>query len=173
MEKNSELYPSAELMLSVLQKEYEYEINRKNSLESRAGILLTFTGALLVLLSSSLKLPDFNEIEIKTFYEALPYVFILFINIIIIALLIVTIIILFSVISIRTYNRIEIKGFNEANAKENLHIIALDLMKSYKDVLNYNIEVNNKKAKLFNLGVLLITISIIIFSINFFISIFL
>lgn len=166
-------YPSAELMLSVMQKEYEYESERVRSLEARTGIFLAFAGALLVFLSSSLKLPDLKNTEINNLFEAFPIVLVIILTFLTLALLILAAIFFVRVISIQTYQRLAFKGFVKSNTKEKIDIIATEIMTDYQKVVKHNNEVNNKKVEIYKKGIYLIMAAIIMTAIVYSINLFL
>ncbi|MGF7186611.1 hypothetical protein GGQ84_002735 [Desulfitispora alkaliphila] len=167
------IYPSAELMLAVIQKEYEHESDRVRSLEARTGIFLAFAGALLVFLSSSLKLPEFRSIEVNSIPEAFPIVLVIIFTFLTLATLILAVIFFVRVISIQTYKRLAIKGFVESNTKEKVDKIAMEIMADYQKVVKHNNEVNNQKVEIYRKGIYLIMAAVImtaiVYSINMFI----
>lgn len=166
-------YPSAELMLAAIQREYEYESNRVRSLESRTGIFLAFAGALLVFFSSSLKPINLKEIEVDSLSQAFPFILMIGLIFLTLLILILSVIFFVRVISIQTYKRLSLNGFIKENTKSNPDIIAMEIMIDYQKVVSHNSRVNNKKIELYKKGLYLILMAIImtaiVYSINLFI----
>lgn len=171
--EDKEKFPSAELMLSVLQKEYDNEAEREKSIESRTGIFMTFAGAILAFMPSTIKLPNVYKIQVKNLLEALPYCTLIILTVITFSTLVFSIICFIRVVSVKEYRRLTLDGFNESNAVYKKEYIALALMKEYQIVVKHNNSTNDKKIALFKRGIYCILIALVLLVIIYFISIFL
>ncbi|MBU6082032.1 hypothetical protein [Allobacillus halotolerans] len=142
-------------------------------MEARTGTFLAFAGALLVFLSSSLKLPDLKKTEIDSIGQAFPIVLVIILTFLTLVILVLAVIYFVRVISIQTYKRLAIKGFVENNTHDKVETIAKELMIDYQRVVKHNNEVNNKKVEIYKKGLYAIMAAIImtaiVYSINMFI----
>lgn len=170
---SEESYHSSELLLEVIQREFEYEADRVKSLETRTGIFLAFSGALLVFITSSLKIPNLKTVEVNSLYQAFLPIIVIVLTILAMLLLIISSIIFVKVISLQTYKRLAFNGFTKNNAKELKSIIAVELMMDYQKIVTHNNEVNNKKINMYKYGILTINAAIIMTAIIFCLNIFL
>jgi hypothetical protein len=161
-------YPAAKLMLSIAQKEYEYEVDRKKTLETRAGIFVAFTGVVLTFLSNNLKTSFFKSIGEDQFilYATIFAVFF----VIPIILLLVALYSFVHVIITKPYTRIELKDFNDSHAKLKEDVTAVRYAKAYVKIVSLNSEKNNKKTKYFNTGVICTSISSVLLILFYFIT---
>lgn len=160
--------PSANLMLSVAQKEYEYEVERKNTLENRAGIFLAFVGVVLTFISQTIN---------KDFFDAIPQNQFVVFAVLVACFLIIPLILLLAslyffvhVIVTKEYTRIELKSFNEERAKLKEETVAFKTMSSYIKVVAINGNKNNKKSKYFNCGVICSSVATFLIIIMYFIA---
>lgn len=167
------IYPSSELILSAILREYDIEDERARSLHTRVGIFISLSGALLVFISSYVKLSLLNEIQVNTVYQALPYALYLIFTISSLILLVASVIYFLRVISIRSYDRVELEEFKkEKNNKANQDVVAFALIEIYYDNIRFNSKVNDEKIELYKKGVfsialaLIITVPLYIISIN-------
>lgn len=109
-------------------------------MEARTGTFLAFAGALLVFLSSSLKLPDLKKTEIDSIGQAFPIVLVIILTFLTLVILVLAVIYFVRVISIQTYKRLAIKGFVENNTHDKVETIAKELMIDYQRVVKHNNE---------------------------------
>ncbi|CAH1201381.1 hypothetical protein PAECIP111893_01594 [Paenibacillus plantiphilus] len=139
-------------MLGIAQKEYEYEVDRKKTLETRAGIFLAFIGVLFTLISRSIDTSMFSSFQGNHFvlYATIYGLFLL----IPILLLLVSLYCFVHVIITKKYTRLELKDFNDTRAKLTEEESAVRNMKAYVKVVSTNTEKNDTKTKYFNTGVL-------------------
>lgn len=164
-------FPSGKILLSVLQKEYEYENDRFRSLESRTGIFMTFVGAILVFFASTIKIPSLN-VKVGSVLQAVPYVLIIIFSILTILSLFISLGYFIKVVSIQTYKRLSLDGFKELNATYDEEPVATSLMVEYKKIIEYNNEANNKKVKYYKIGVYFILISLVLTAVSYILSLF-
>lgn len=162
--KRIELYPSANLLLSVIQKENEYEAERSRGLENRTGIFLAFAGALLIFLSSNFDISEFKMVEVDSLNDAYPLVLIIILFIVTWIALITSIIYFIRVISTQENFRLETKEFTKENAKDQKTTIAAELMIDYGEIIRHNNKNNDKKVVLYKKGIYLIMIAVIMTS---------
>lgn len=169
-----ERFPSAKILLSVIQKEYDYEANRAKNLEARTGIFMAFTGVLLAFVTGNIKLSSIYTIKTTSVIQALPHNIVILSVVLILICLLFTIYNLVKVISLKNYKRLSMENFSEnyliqiKNYTEEK--AAICLVASYHDVIKRNTEINNEKALYFNRAVksllyaLVLTIFAYIFS---------
>ncbi|WP_046181422.1 hypothetical protein [Domibacillus tundrae] len=166
----AEKFPSAELLLSVIQKEYDYELARKTAFETRAGILLAFVTAILPILISYIKISDLKKIKITHVTEATWYIIYLIFVIIAMCALITAFIFLLKVFMADKYMRMTTKEFNQTYGKYPKDYIAISLTEQYRDIVQYNREKNNIKAKDYKLGTSVSLIGVILIILVYIIS---
>ncbi|WP_416420561.1 hypothetical protein ACLZHR_09625 [Priestia aryabhattai] len=156
-----ERFPSGEILLSAVQKEYDYEQARKVALETRAGILIPFAAAVLTFAVSYIKISDLKKIKIIFVTDAFLYFFYLLLALIAIASLIVSLFFLMKVFIASKYNRLSIGEFDMNYGMEKKDEVAIALASKYRDIIHHNQKVNNKKTKDYQIGVYAILISTI------------
>ncbi len=169
--KDNTRFPSGEILLSVLQKEYEYEADRFRSLESRTGIFMAFVGAVLVFFANTIRIQHFN-MKVETVLQALPYVLLILFSILTLLSLFISLLYFIKVISIQTYKRLSLDGFTESNATYDAEIVSTALMTEYKKIVEHNNEANNKKVKCYKIGVYYILVSLVFMAISYILSLF-
>ena len=152
---------SGEFLLSVIQTEYTNESERVKSLETRTGIFLVFAGALLSFLSGTLKLPNLYYVKVNNALEATSYVLVWVFAICTLISLFSAIVYFVRVVSVQTYKRLSLDGFERENAVHDKEIVAVAIMHEYKIVIENNHEINNMKIIRFKIGIYLIIISLI------------
>ncbi|NNU76359.1 hypothetical protein [Clostridium estertheticum] len=127
-ESKKVIYPHLETLLSVIQKEYEYESDRAKNFENRTGFLLSFAGALLVFLLTNSKFPNTIVQKLNTFRAIIPYS-ILIITIALTFLTIIASVFCFiRVVSIGKYNRINVNNVTPMFAKGEKEAIKMGLL---------------------------------------------
>ncbi|MEX3615466.1 hypothetical protein [Paenibacillus glucanolyticus] len=144
--------PSAKLMLSVAQKEYEYEVDRKKTLETRAGIFVAFVGVMFAFIARNADIVIFNNIN-QTQFMLYALIFGLFF-LIPVLLLLASLYCFIHVIVTKKYLRVDLKNFNENRAQLKEEISALKIMNAYVKVVALNTEQNDIKSKYFSIGVI-------------------
>lgn len=156
-DKQDNAFPSSKILLSVIQKEYDYEANRAKNLEARTGMFLAFTGVLLVFIASNIKLSTIYMIKITNVLQALPYAIIVFTTLSDLLCLIIAVIFFVMVISLKPYKRLSMGSFSEESLCKIRILteeqVAVSLVALYRDVIQYNTEINNKKAGYFTTGI--------------------
>lgn len=158
-----EKYKSSEFILQYMYNEYCKENERRANLESRIAILLTvstfFAGFILIN----------NQIDINSMIDNNMKVAIVFIVIQSFSWvgLVGGLACFISILVARGYKTITIDNFiNIEPQGADKGLIAYELLQAYKECLDYNRKVNDKKFNLTNIGIILISISIAIFLIT-------
>ncbi|WP_312560645.1 hypothetical protein [Anaerospora sp.] len=158
--------PSAKLLFSVIQKEYEYELNRMKNLEARTGMFLAFTGALLVFVASNIKLANIYSIKTTTVLQALPYNTLIILTLLTLACLLTAIVFFIRVISLETYKRLSLDSFSDESlpmlALHSEEKVAVALVSQYRIIIENSTVINNRKADFFNKGIRFILYALIV-----------
>lgn len=157
-------YLSGELLLSTIQKEYDYENIRKSTLETRSGVLLTLTAAVSTFAVTNIKIPS-GILSFSSNTQLYSYLSIYFFLGIIAIAVILALIFLLKVLLIDEYRRLDLAGFNEDNARFSNNIVAMALTEEYRNIITHNHEKNNQKVKYYRNGIysaIVAVISIII-----------
>jgi hypothetical protein len=142
---------SSKLMLAIAQKEYEYEVDRKKTFETRAGIFVAFIGVMFTFVSKNIDFAVFTDVPQSRFmlYAVLLGLFYL----IPLLLLIFSFYCFTNVIISKTYTRLDMKNFNETRAQLSEDKFAFKIMNYYKEVVKVNTQRNDIKGRYFNYGV--------------------
>lgn len=147
-ENESIIYPSGELLLQVIQKEYEIEAARKRDIETRTGIFIALAGVLIGFYASSI---DFGHLNIgKTTLENIGFIFLVLVYVAPICFFLITLKKLINLLNAKEYKRIGIEGINEEIASMPVDQISTKLAESYRTVVEDNGETNENKAKDYN-----------------------
>lgn len=153
-----EEFHAAETLLSIIQKEYEYEANRKRDLETRTGILLALLGAL-----TGFYVKEVELTFIKTATTSIELTFLIIISIFCVVPIVTMLFAFYRLINVyntKEYERIGLGGFSEKQAKKSRQVISYKLAISYKAVVETNDKVNTEKANQFQKGIKMIYWSI-------------
>lgn len=169
---NKSVFNSGQIMLDMVLKEYEFESERNKGIQSRAGILLTFVGAVLVVFPIIINVPDLRKSYVNNAFEALPINLSIICVILSVVFLILAVIFLVRVISVNEYKRMDFSSFNKNNAKKNSDEMATALMIMYKEIVSFNHSVNSKKVNLYKKSTYMILFALITISFSILISIF-
>ena len=165
-------FPSAELLFSAIQREYDKEDERAKTLDSRVGILITLSAALLAFVSTYIKIPNFKKLKIDTLYEALPHTFFILLLFVTMLILVFSLIYSVRIINIRSYKRIKLDDFEKPiNLKGNPDIIASALITRYRRNIEHNQAINDSKIVMYRRGTYCITAAIILAVIVYMLSI--
>jgi hypothetical protein len=156
-------YPSGEILFSAIQREYDKEDERSKTLDSRVGILITLSAALLAFVSTYIKIPDFKKIKVETVYDALPYA--IFVVLLYTTMLILVFSLIYSVriITIRSYKRVKLEDFEKPiNLQAKPDVIASALITIYRKNIEHNQAINDDKVKMYRRATYCITAAIIL-----------
>lgn len=152
-------YPSAELMLAVIQKEYDYEAARKTALENRSGILITLAAAILTFAVSNIKI-----IEIKYPIEGFGFLFYYSSCFILLVLSIggigYSLYNLLRVLFIDKYKRLDVVDFTRENAEYTTEMLAIAFIEKYQVVITHNHVKNDVKVDFYKKGIKYLVISL-------------
>ncbi|NQD50091.1 hypothetical protein HP440_06240 [Bacillus altitudinis] len=157
------VYPSSEILLSTITREYDAEANRKRDIETRAGVLIALLGALIGFYATALDFSFFKKANSPV--EMLCFVIIALLFIFPAIMQLIAFKHLINVLKTYQYEALGIDGFNsenlENNAKRRKDELQFALTSTYHAVVKKNSIANDTKAKLFKKGTEKIYISII------------
>lgn len=160
--------PSAKLLLATAQKENDYEIDRKKTFETRAGIFIAFSGVLFTLL---IKIMDSNYFKNVQPAEFTSYAIVFCVFFLIpFLLLLVSVYCFLHVVIAKKYHRFDLTGFDADSASLKEEQAAFYLMERYRDIVNNNHHVNTKKSIFFLVGVICIGVSALLITCMFLIA---
>ena len=158
-------FPSAKLLFSIIQKEHDYEFDRGKDLQTRTGMFLAFSGAILVFIFNNVKIPNLSTTPIINLAQVLPYVFlIVFLSMTLLSLLF-AIFSFIKVISTKIYPRINLDEFsvekigNRAIKPEDQTLVVL--IPLYKNFVEEYSKINNIKVVWFKRGIISILVALI------------
>jgi hypothetical protein len=157
--ENNERYHSAELMLSVIQKEYDYETVRKTALETRSGILMTLGSVILTFAVSKFNVSDINfPIEEKSIlvYYCLYFLFMFFS----VGSILFSLFNLIKVLFATEYRRLDISDFTSDLGEYQKDVLAMGITIKYREIIDYNHQMNDKKVASYRRGVYSLIIAI-------------
>ncbi len=163
-------YPASKVMLDVIIKEYEFESNRKNSIETRAGIILTLEGALLTIMPSFVSISSYTKLKITTIKDLFLPIISILIFVVTFILLCISINFLVKSLSAQNYKRLSTNGFNIDNASADENEVSASIVCEYANCLNHNMEVNKKKVEHFNSAIRYLQYALILYATMFLIN---
>lgn len=150
--------------LEVVKSEYETERNKKQSFETRSGLLLTLLGAIMIFYFQSIKLTDIFILFSK------PLTFTLWVKIIsgcsIYGTFIFTFIAIINTISAKKHDNFETNGINEQLLVEDRINAMTRLIFTYREIIQQHRISNEKRAKWYIaslLSMLLLLLSTILY----------
>lgn len=155
-------YPSSSIIYSTIKDEYNYELQRIQTIDTKVNIGVTLDTALFIFL---LDFFDFSDLLLKleadiTIKKQCCFYFV--ICLILLVSYICSYIVLLKIIRSRKYFHININDFIENNLhKESTGITETYIAVKYKDSILINREINNKRMKMFNLSLVFISIVIL------------
>ncbi|MFD4491633.1 hypothetical protein [Lysinibacillus fusiformis] len=167
-------YPSSELILECIKREHDKEDERAKTFDSRVNILITLSAALLAFDSAVLK-PKLKGVNVSNLFDALPYATYIILLLITMGTIVITLIFAVRIIGVRTYKKIRTEDFNKDTIlKSENDIVAVALIKIFCDNIDHNSDINNKKAKLYQMAnyfiITSVILSIILYIMNLIIS---
>ncbi|CAM4051638.1 hypothetical protein [Saccharibacillus endophyticus] len=145
-EVDSNEFPSADLLLSIVQREYDIENNRKSTLETRAGVLIPIIVTLLTFLVSFFKFESFKNAKIDYAIEGFIYTSYMLLLIISVALLLISLYYFIKVLSVNKYERLNVDDVEESHARTEKNRLALGYALKYSEILKGNNPLNETKA---------------------------
>ena len=164
--KGSSEYKSAKLLLEVIQKEYDNDINKLSELYSRTGIFIAVIAAYLGFIFSN---NDYFTFFRTSTIQSVGCIENIVLNFTYASASILTFLSgynFFSVLLTSQYVRLDsAKGFDENTAKNDENINAFYLMQRYSEVVLLNKPVVDKKTRHYKYGAIFLGMSILFFSI--------
>ncbi|MGG2072842.1 hypothetical protein AB1J28_05795 [Lysinibacillus irui] len=152
-------FPSSHVLLETIRHEYDIEASRKRDIETRAGILIALSGALIGFYTTSL---DFKILKnASTSLEYLGAVTLCIIYLLPTVTLLIALSNYLKILDAKSYNRVGLGGFNDEMGQKNSDEVSMRLTKVYSSVIKNNHEVNENKAKQFKKGITFMYISLI------------
>lgn len=158
-DETESLYPSAETLLTFIQKEYDIEASRKRDIEARTGILIALLGVLIGFYSSIMDFKIF-----KTGDAPLEYIGLIFLGLIYIFPLVTLFLSMrhfIKVLNAKTYRRMGLGNNYKEMAQNSKEDTSIRLAESYKIVVEDNDKSNENKAIQFKKGINLLYLSLI------------
>lgn len=158
-QEKEDCYKSSELLLEHIQREYCKEDERARVFESKIPILLTLITLFLGFVVSN----DNTEVEnqILMINEKFYFIYML-LAVASVACLLGSGGCLVYVICLKEYKRINTVVFsNETLNKSSNGEVAYELILGYKDALTHNISQNDKKGKVYTLGIKLLSVGVL------------
>jgi hypothetical protein len=141
---------SAKVLLASAQKEYEYEIDRKKTLETRSGVFIAFSGVLFTIITKTLDLDYFKNVRSEEFYSH-AVVFSIFFMLPLL-LMLFSVYCFIRVIIVKKYSRLDVSMFTEKLAKLPEMEMSFYLMEKYQEIIQINRPINTKNSNYFLRG---------------------
>ncbi|MBU5336585.1 hypothetical protein [Intestinibacter bartlettii] len=162
MATNEEL-KSAILLLNEIKEIYYHENDRNQILENKASVGLALSGILLPLLGNNYFNYDFSKVNVNNFKDIVANVIYLLILIGILFCFCFSCFNFYKSIKTKTYKQFDIRGFTIQNSAKEENKSAMNMIMVYKEIIEYNRNVNETKYKLVDKGMLFIIIGIILY----------
>lgn len=155
---------AAQEYLDVIKNEYSFERNKKQSFETRAGLIITILGALCVFLFDKVQFKDIvyligKPLYISSFFKILSGVFVYIGAAYTVAMLIKT-------VSIQRYKNYDIEAIEDKELVEDRLRGILKITVTYKDIIKQHRKINDSKAKSLDnafRGLLVTLVSIVLY----------
>ena len=130
--------------LEVVKKEYEIERGKKQSFESRAGLIITVIAAISVFLFERVKFSELTDLMSSplTFYILVKIVA----GIAVYLGFILTVIMIFRTVSVKEHDNFEVKSIDEELLRENRIEAICRLIFTYRNIIVQHRTVNGKRA---------------------------
>lgn len=152
-------YYSAKLLMSMAQKEYDIENDRRKTLDTRIGIFISLTSALLFFIMNNITQVTVYSEHFKLINQVVLYVFFIISLICLIFSLLISLYFYIKVISTTKYKRLDIEEFlDETKNLENTFAQVITIV--YKDIIKYNRRENDIKFEYFKKGLVALKISL-------------
>lgn len=151
--------------LEIVQKEYEFERNKKESLENRVGIILTLIGAILVFVLGEMPLNDIFKMGNK-YITNLEYVQTFLKSLLVMGIyisFIYTIIKLYKVIKVDKHDTFPVHEINASRLLEGDRIKETSkIVLTYVEIIKSHRILNNSRAESFEKGLRGLLVSLIL-----------
>lgn len=162
MATNEEL-KSAILLLNEIKEVYYHENDRHQILENKASIGLALSGILLPLLGSNYFNYDFSKVNINNFKDIVTNGIYLLILIGILFCFCFSCFNFYKSIISKKYKQFDIAGFTIQNSAKEENICAMNMIMVYKEIIQFNRNVNEIKYKFVDRGMLFTIIGIMLY----------
>lgn len=161
-----------DFMFSLIEKEYNKELDRVKNLDIRTNIFITLGGVLLVYLPGNLR----GFINMNTSIDNLSTLSYELFKLIILSGIFLFLILAFMffslVLGLKSYNRVDISIFSEENFTYPKSFWTKQMIILYRKNIEQNSAVNNKKAKFYNYGFYCIILTLLLTILSYIIVIF-
>lgn len=144
-------FHSSEILLEYTYRELEGERNRKNTLETRAGIFVTILSTFVVLFLSSFKIKVKFPIESKIQFAEATIIILSFVGICIGTIFAFHYFL--RTLKTGTYNKVDVKEFTENAATFSTKDTAVALLEMYRENVLDNEKVNDNKVENYDKGI--------------------
>ncbi|WP_173915967.1 hypothetical protein [Halobacillus sp. Marseille-Q1614] len=159
-EDGDNIYHSSEFILSILLKEYEFELHRKNTIESRTGILITLSSGLLTFAISKIELSKIDALNMELTSNK---IFLILYALLALGTLFFwlcsTVLSVIVLVALR-YKRFDVGALKEEHEINKVDVMASSFLELYKEILSKNQAINNKKALFFNLSLIAVVLTV-------------
>lgn len=134
----------------IVNTEYQNERNKKQSFESRAGLLLTLLSAICIFYFQSIKIKDI----VLLFDQTLTFALLLKIlsGIMIYLLFVLTFIAIINTITTKRHSNFDVKNINEGLLVEKRIDALTRLIFTYRDIIQQHREINESRAKWYKMA---------------------
>ena len=158
-------FPSGEIYMDIAKSEYENELKRTQTIDTKTNISLVVVTAFFFAIASYVHYKEYFEISITSVSEAVWPLCQL--SAIVAAFVLVTLSIVWfmRVITVRSYKVLEAKYYSDVEAiSTERGLYAAGVAKHYINATIINSETNQKRVKVYQHGVIFAIISIILFA---------
>ena len=162
MATNEEL-KSSKILLGEIKEIYYHENDRNQILDNKASIGLTLVGVLLTLCATNLQKYNFKKVNMNNFGDVLFNIIRLLLLLGVFFTLIMSLYRFYKVLTTKKYKHLKTDGFAKVNAMQEENIISLTLTLLYKESIEHNRLVNDKKYKDIDKGINYIVLSVILY----------
>lgn len=145
-------YPSAKILLETAKKEYDVENDRKKNLETRTGVFMSLSSALLIFIMREVTLLKINLNEFVTVWFGFFLSLSALLGIILVVLLLRSIYFFIKVISVSEYKRINLEELLNITLKPE-DIFSQVVIIRYRQIIEINRKENDKKVDFFSKGI--------------------
>ncbi len=150
--------------LEIVRSEYETELNKKQSFENRAGLIMALLGAICIFLFEKVKLQDIISLMTTplTFIELAKIIS----GLTVYVCFAFTMVMIVLTIIVKQHNNFEVRNIDETLLGEQRLLALCKIIFTYRDIIVQHRELNEKRAKAFRkslYGICATLISVIIY----------
>lgn len=142
---------STDVVFSVIQKEFDYERDRKGKLESKAGIILSLMIAIQTFLITNIKFP--KDIVLTKMSTLISFIVLVILIVAIIVLFIIAMINIIEVLKLNEYKQVDVATCNRELCQFPKDTTTMAFIEKYRDALIHNRSLNDSKSKNYQLAV--------------------